>query len=80
MITSTQEEALQNHINGRFLLLLNTDNLSTPPTQVQLTSALGNAADSPGQIVIYDDSGSNTNTYLIASNGQSWQFLAMTKA
>lgn len=77
---STTQETISQHVDGRFLHQLLTDDLSAPPTQAELTAALGDPADSPGMIALYDDNAADTAVYLIASSGQSWYYLALTIA
>ncbi len=68
------------HVNGRVQHTILTANLSSPPTQAELTAAIDDPADSPGLILIADDNAADTAVYLIVSNGQSWHYVSLTKA
>ena len=55
------------------------DNTANPPTQAQLVTAFGVAADrGAGYIGILDDNAGNANVYLAASNGVRWWYVALT--
>lgn len=58
-----------------------TANVSNPPTDAELDSALGTpAAVGAGYQCLLDDGGADTNVYLVVSNGTSWHYVALTKA
>lgn len=58
-----------------------TANVSNPPTDAELDSALGTpAAVGAGYQCLLDDGGADTNVYLVVSNGTSWWYTALTKA
>jgi hypothetical protein len=63
--------------------ILNTSNanVSNPPTDAELDSAFGTPASvGNGFAALLDDNGADTNVYLVASNGTSWFYTALTKA
>lgn len=56
-------------------------NVSSPPTDAELDSEFGTpAAVGNGFVALLDDNGADTNVYLVASNGTSWWYTALTKA
>lgn len=58
-----------------------TANVSNPPTDAELDSALGTPASvGAGYQCLLDDNGADTNVYLVISNGTSWWYTALTKA
>jgi len=60
---------------------VSTANVSNPPTDAELDSALGTpAAVGAGYQCLLDDNGADTNVYLVVSNGTSWHYVALTKA
>lgn len=57
------------------------DSVSDPPTDAELDSAFGAPATlGAGFIGLLDDDGADTDVYLVATNGTSWFFTALTKA
>ena len=55
------------------------DDTATPPTQAQLVTAFGSAADrGAGYFAFLDDNGDNVRFYLVASNGVRWWYVALT--
>lgn len=60
---------------------VSTADVSNPPTDAELDSALGTpAAVGAGYQCLLDDGGADTNVYLVVSNGTSWWYTALTKA
>lgn len=60
---------------------VSTANVSNPPTDAELDSALGTPASvGAGYQCLLDDNGADTNVYLVVSNGTSWHYVALTKA
>ncbi len=58
-----------------------TDNVSNPPTDAELDSAIGTPSTvGAGYLALLDDNGAGTNVYLVASDGTNWWHVAMTKA
>jgi hypothetical protein len=60
-------------------------NISDPPTDAQLDSAIGTPSDlcdgSTFPIYALDDAGNNTDVWIVGTNGTSWFYLGkMTKA
>ena len=80
LLTPTQAELLSRAQHGQYHHALLRDPLCSPPTQAELTAAIGPAEDSPGLILILDVDGDDSDGYLIASNGQSWYTAVLTKA
>jgi hypothetical protein len=65
----------------RALLKVATDNVSNPPSAVELTAAYGSPSTvGKGYTFILDDAGGDANVYLVSSNGTSWWYTALTKA
>jgi hypothetical protein len=55
--------------------------VSNPPTDAELDAEFGTPATVGGGFgAILDDGGADTSVYLVASNGTSWWYVAMTKA
>lgn len=56
-------------------------NVSNPPTDAELDSEYGTPASvGNGFISLLDDNAADINVYLVASNGTSWWYTALTKA
>jgi hypothetical protein len=54
-----------------------TTDVADPPTQANMVSAFGAAADAgAGFIGFLDDAGGGANTFLCVSNGTSWYYAA----
>lgn len=74
-----QQQVVTDVIGGG--LDTSTANVSNPPTDAELDSALGTpAAVGAGYQCLLDDGGADTNVYLVVSNGTSWWTTALTKA
>lgn len=58
---------------------IDTSNVTTP-TAAELIAAYGAAAKNAGKIFIQDDNGADTTVKLVACNGTSYFFVALTKA
>lgn len=54
------------------------DNVSSPPTDAELTAAFGSQPD--GFVGVLDDNGAGTDVYLVLRKNSSWWHEAMTKA
>lgn len=55
--------------------------VTNPPTDAELDSAFGTPTEAgAGFVSLLDDAGGDANVYLVASNGTSWWYAAMTKA
>ncbi len=62
-------------------LALDTGNVSNPPTDAELDGLFGTPATvGAGFTRLIDDNGADSAVYLVASNGTSWWYTAMTKA
>ena len=60
---------------------VSTADVSNPPTDAELDAALGDPATvGAGYIRLLDDNDADTHVYLVASNGTSWWYAALTKA
>jgi len=58
-----------------------TNNVSNPPTDAELDSAIGTPATvGAGYTALLDNSGAGSNVYYVASDGTNWWYTAMTKA
>jgi len=58
-----------------------TDNVSNPPTEAELVSAIGSHATvGKGFAAVVDDAGIDTNVYLVISSGTSWWIFTGTEA
>jgi hypothetical protein len=58
-----------------------TDDVSNPPTDAELDSAIGTPADKgAGYKAIVDDNGAGANVYLVVSDGTNWWHQALTKS
>jgi hypothetical protein len=63
------------------LLPVYIDDVSSPPTDAELDSAIGAPASvGAGFGALLDDNNAGTAVYLIASDGTNWWYTAMTKA
>lgn len=58
---------------------ISSANTANPPTQAELVSAFGAAANQVGKVFILDDAAGNANDYLVVSNGTSYWYAALTK-
>lgn len=68
-------------ISGDFIQQVHTDNVSNPPTDAELDSALGLPATVGAGFTAYiDDNGAGTNFYQCISDGTNWWTFAGTKA
>lgn len=55
--------------------------VSSPPTDAELDSALGTPADvGAGFVGVLDDNGAGSAVWLVASDGTNWWHVSMTKA
>jgi len=52
----------------------------TTPTAAELIAAFGAAASNTGKIFLQDDNGAGTTVKIIACDGASYFFVALTKA
>lgn len=52
----------------------------TTPTAAELIAAFGPAASNAGKLFLQDDNGADTTVKLVACNGTSYFFAALTKA
>lgn len=52
----------------------------TTPTAAELIAAFGAASTNTGKIFIQDDNNADTTVKIIACNGTSYYFVALTKA
>lgn len=70
------------HVNGTvgaIKTIVSSANTSNPPTQAQLVSAFGAAANAqPGYIGILNDNGGGTAVYLVMSDGANWFYILAT--
>lgn len=67
--------------SGTKYIQYDESNTSNPPTDAELDSAFGTPATvGEGFVVLLDDNGGDSNVYLVASNGTSWWYTALTKA
>lgn len=58
-----------------------TNDVSNPPTDAELDSAIGTPATvGAGYTALLDDNGAGSNVYYVASDGTNWWYTAMTKA
>ena len=58
-----------------------TDDVSSPPSDAELDTAFGEpAAVGDGFLAVLDDNDADSAMYIVASNGTSWWYAAMTKA
>jgi len=58
-----------------------TDDISNPPTDAELDTAMGAPATlGAGFAALLDDGGNGTDVYLVCSDGTNWWYQAMTKA
>ena len=77
MVIGVKEEA----IGAASFATYNTTNVSSPPTASELSTNLGAPSTANrGKLWLLDDGGADANVYLVASNGTSWWYAAMTKA
>lgn len=54
---------------------------ANPPSDADLDTAFGQPADAgDGFLALLDDASGDANVYLVASNGTSWWYVALTKA
>lgn len=57
------------------------DDVASPPTQAELVTAFGAAANNgDGFIALVDDNGADANMYVVVGNGTSYHYVACTKA
>lgn len=62
-------------------LVLDTTDVSNPPTDAELDAAYGTPATvGAGFMRLLDDAGGDANVYVVVSNGTSWWYTALTKA
>lgn len=55
--------------------------VSTPPTDAELEAAFGTAAAvGPGFTGLVDNAGAGTDVWVVASDGASWWYVALTVA
>ena len=67
--------------DNSLLLRVYTDDVSSPPTDAELDSAIGTPSDvGAGYIAIVDDAGTGTAVYLVVSDGTNWWHVAVSKA
>ena len=66
---------------GDIKLVVNTDNVSNPPTDAELDTAFGTPATlGAGYMALIDDNGAGSNFYIVCSDGTNWWHSAFTKA
>ncbi len=70
-----------NHNTDGVRTKLSTADVSSPPTDAELDSALGTPASvGSAFLAMVDDGGADTTVWLVGSNGTSWWYVPMTKA
>lgn len=74
-----EDSTFTHHLNGGRIRHSIAD-VSNPPTQLELNAIFGTAASAgAGFTAVLDDNGSNTNVYIIVSNGIGWWYIALTQ-
>lgn len=66
-------------VEGGVATKVDVSNVTTP-TAAELIAAFGAAASNAGKIFIQDDNAGDTTVKLVACNGTSYYFVALTKA
>ena len=78
-IAALRERLAELEARDEPVLRVVTDDVSNPPTDVELDAAFGTAAAvGTGFIGVVDDNGAGTNVYLIVSDGSDWWYVALT--
>jgi len=83
--TGQQERIRIDGVEAKFSVptkhVVDTSNVSNPPTQAELTAIFGTPATVGAGFTVYlDDNGADTNFYQIVSSGSSWFILSGVKA
>lgn len=64
-----------------YRLIIDTTNVSDPPTDAELDAAFGTPADlGPGYVRVLDDNSADTDVWLVWTSDTSWYYLQGTKA
>ena len=62
-------------------LIVDTTDVSNPPTDAELDSIFGTPANLPtGFVALVNDNGAGSNEYLVWTDGTNWWHIAGTKA